>query len=60
MNKELEKLFDQKEFEEFDCNDVSKLLWKMDLSKYQQIFIDNHVNGEFITLMNAERLFGNK
>ena len=54
MNRELEKLFDQKNFDEFDCNDISKLLWKMDLAKYQQVFIDNNVNGEFITLMNDE------
>ena len=54
MNKELEELFNEKPFEKFDCSDISKLLWKMDLSKYQQIFMDNNVNGEFISLVNDE------
>ena len=59
MNKEIEELFNQKTFENFDCNDIAKLLWKMDLSKYQQVFLDENVNGEFcnlISIMNDDWL----
>ena len=45
MNEELVKLYSKKTFEEFDCSDVSKLLWKMDLTKYQQLFEENQING---------------
>ena len=54
MNKELEELFNQKKFQNFDCNDISKLLWKMNLSKYQQVFLKNNINGEFVNLMSDE------
>ena len=45
MNEELAKLYSKKKFEEFDCSDISKLLWKMDLTKYQQVFEANQING---------------
>ena len=45
MNEDLVRLYSKKTFEEFDCSDISKLLWKMDLSKYQQLFEENQVNG---------------
>ena len=38
MNEELSELFKQKKIEEFDCSDVSKLLWKMDMVQYQSLF----------------------
>ena len=38
MNQELSELFKQKKFEEFDCLEISKCLWKMDLTKYQSLF----------------------
>ena len=37
MNAELSELFTKKKFEEFDCFEISKCLWKMDLTKYQSI-----------------------
>ena len=51
MNEEIDKLFDEKEFEEFDCSDVAKLLWKMDLTIYQDLFETNQINGKFITMV---------
>ena len=45
MNEDLVRLYSKKKFEEFDCSDISKLLWKMDLSKYQQLFEENQING---------------
>ena len=45
MNEELSELFKQKKFEEFDCSDVSKLLWKMDMVRYQSLFETNQING---------------
>ena len=45
MNEELSELFKQKKFEEFDCSDVSKLLWKMDMVRYQSLFELNQING---------------
>ena len=45
MNEELSELFTQKKFEEFDCSDVSKLLWKMDMVRYQSLFELNQING---------------
>ena len=38
MNQELGKLFKEKKLEEFDCSEISKCLWKMDLTKYQSLF----------------------
>ena len=54
MNTAIEKLFEQKSFEKFSSSDVSKLLWKMDLIKYQQIFEENQINGKLISLMNTD------
>ena len=54
MNTAIEKLFEQKSFENFDCSDISKLLWKMDLTKYQQIFEENQINGKIISMMNVD------
>ena len=51
INSEIQQLFNEKKFEEFDCSDISKLLWKMDLAKYQQIFEDHQINGELIFAM---------
>ena len=51
MNQEVSELFKQKEFEEFDCSDISKCLWKMDLTKYQSIFEVNQINGEYASLI---------
>ena len=45
MNEDLVRLYSNKRFEEFNCLDISKLLWKMDLSKYQQVFEENQING---------------
>ena len=49
MNEELSELFKQKKFEEFDCSDVSKLLWKMDMVRYQSLFELNQINGSVIS-----------
>ena len=54
MNKEIEDLFNSKKFENFDCEEISKLLWKMDLTKYQQIFEDNQINGEIALMMTDD------
>ena len=45
MNEELSRLYSRKKFKEFDCSDISMLLWKMDLTKYQQLFEEKHING---------------
>ena len=50
INEELVKLYSQKKFEEFDCSDISKLLWKMDMVKYQQLFEDRSIDGSFVVL----------
>ena len=47
LNDEIENLFSEKSFDNFDCFDLSKILWKMDLIKYQQIFQDHQIDGEF-------------
>ena len=52
MNEDLVRLYSKKTFEEFDCSDISKLLWKMDLSKYQQLFEENQINGLAVSAMN--------
>ena len=51
MNNEIRNLFKEKKFENFDCDDISKLLWKMDLVQYQQVFEENQINGEFASMM---------
>ena len=48
MNQELDKLFKQKKLEEFDCSEISKVLWKMDLIKYQSTFELNQINGSVV------------
>ena len=57
LNLELSKLFKQKKFEEFDCSDVSKLLWKMDLVQYQSLFEDNQINGLAISVLSDDRVW---
>ena len=52
MNEELVKLYSKKSFEEFHCSDISKLLWKMDLTKYQQLFEDNQINGLLVSALD--------
>ena len=52
MNEDLVRLYSKKTFEEFDCSDISKLLWKMDLSKYQQLFEENQINGLAVSAMD--------
>ena len=54
MNEELIKLYSLKKFEEFDCSDISKLLWKMDLTKYQSLFEDNQINGLAVCAMDDD------
>ena len=51
MNEEVRDLFSQKKFEEFDCSDISKLLWKMNLTEYQSIFEKNKIDGEYVSMM---------
>ena len=52
VNEDLVRLYSKKKFEEFDCSDISKLLWKMDLSKYQQVFEDNQINGLAVSVID--------
>ena len=51
MNQELGKLFNEKKLEEFDCSEISKVLWKMDLTKYQPLFEQNQINGQYATML---------
>ena len=53
MNEELAALFKQKKLEEFDCSEISKCLWKMDLTKYQSLFELNQINGSFVHAVKA-------
>ena len=53
MNQELSELFRKKKFEEFDCFEISKCLWKMDLTKYQSLFELNQINGSVVSVMNT-------
>ena len=57
MNQELCKLFKQKKFEEFDCFEISKCLWKMDLTKYQFIFELNEINGSVVSAKDDDRFW---
>ena len=57
MNKELCDLFNQKKFEEFDCFDISKCLWKMDLTKYQSIFELNQINGLAVSVLSDDQIW---
>ena len=57
MNQELSELFEQKEFEEFDCFEISKCLWKMDLTKYQSIFELNQINGAVVSAVEDSGLW---
>ena len=54
MNEDLVRLYSKKKFEEFDCSDISKLLWKMDLTKYQQIFEENQIDGSVVSAMDDD------
>ena len=53
MNQELSELFKQKKFGEFDCFELSKCLWKMDLTKYQSVFEQNQINGSVVSAVEA-------
>ena len=53
MNQELSELFKQKSVEEFDCFEISKCLWKMDLTKYQSIFELNQICGSVVSAVEA-------
>ena len=57
MNQELSGLFKQKKFEEFDCSDVSKLLWKMDMVRYQSLFELNQINGSSISAFYGDNVW---
>ena len=57
MNQELLDLFKRKEFEEFDCFEISKCLWKMDLTKYQSVFEQNQINGLAVSVMDDDRFW---
>ena len=57
MNAELSELFEQKNLEEFDCFEISKCLWKMDLTKYQSIFELNQINGLVVSTVEDTRLW---
>ena len=53
MNQELSKLFKKKKLKEFDCFEISKCLWKMDLTKYQSLFELNQINGSIVSAVEA-------
>ena len=53
MNEELSELFRKKNFEEFDCFEISKCLWKMDFTKYQSLFELNQINGSVVSVMDT-------
>ena len=53
MNQELSKLFEKKKLEEFDCSEISKCLWKMDLVKYQSLFERNQINGSVVSAVEG-------
>ena len=53
MNDELSELFKQKKLEEFDFVEISKCLWKMDLTKYQSIFELNQISGAVVSAVEA-------
>ena len=57
MNQELSELFTQKKFEEFDCSDVSKLLWKMDMVRYQSLFELNQITGSAISALYNDNIW---
>ena len=57
MNEELSELFKQKKFEEFDCFEISKCLWKMDLTKYQSIFELNQISGSVVSAVEYSGLW---
>ena len=57
MNAELCELFKQKKLEEFDCSEISKCLWKMDLVKYQSTFELNQVNGSVVSAVESAWLW---
>ena len=52
MNQELGKLFVEKKLKEFDCSEISKVLWKMDLTKYQSLFELNQINGSVVSAVD--------
>ena len=57
MNQELCELFKQKKLEKFDCFEISKCLWKMDLTKYQSLFELNQISGSVVSAVEDARLW---
>ena len=57
MNQELSELFKQKTLEEFDCFEISKCLWKMDLTQYQSLFELNQISGVVVSTVEDTRLW---
>ena len=57
MNHELGKLFKEKKLEEFDCSEISKVLWKMDLTQYQSLFELNQINGSVAFALNEASIW---
>ena len=57
MNAELSELFTQKKFEAFDSSEISKCLWKMDLTKYQSVFELNQINGVVVSAVGDTSLW---
>ena len=57
MNQELGKLFKEKKLEEFDCSEISKVLWKMDLTQYQSLFELNQINGSVAFALNEASIW---
>ena len=56
MNQELSELFKKKKFEEFDCLDVLKLLWKLDMVQYQSLFESKQINGFTFSLLYDDKV----
>ena len=57
MNEELSELFKQKKFEDFDCFEISKCLWKMDMTKYQSLFELNQISGSVVSAVEHSGLW---
>ena len=57
MNEELGKLFKEKKLEAFECSEISKCLWKMDLTKYQSLFELNQIDGSIVSAVKGACLW---
>lgn len=57
LNKQLIQLFQEKKIHDFSEIDICKLLCKMNLSKYQSIFLENHIDGDkFCKMIDTSHL----